>query len=114
MSLDAETLRRRRAAARERRRRQVRRRRLTALGIAGVVVLLVVVVASSGGSSAPAHRAAAARAPERAVAPVGAQQGALRRFAALGKPIYCGARAKPLVALTFDDGPGPYTHLALR
>ncbi len=29
------------------------------------------------------------------------------RFA--GKTIFCGAREKPWVALTFDDGPGPYT-----
>jgi peptidoglycan/xylan/chitin deacetylase (PgdA/CDA1 family) len=26
-----------------------------------------------------------------------------------GQPIYCGAGTKPLVALTFDDGPGPDT-----
>jgi peptidoglycan-N-acetylglucosamine deacetylase len=26
-----------------------------------------------------------------------------------GIPIYCGAGAKPYVALTFDDGPGPYS-----
>jgi peptidoglycan/xylan/chitin deacetylase (PgdA/CDA1 family) len=26
-----------------------------------------------------------------------------------GVPLYCGGSAKPLVALTFDDGPGPYT-----
>lgn len=31
------------------------------------------------------------------------------RFAAKGRPVYCGARKKPWVALTFDDGPGPYT-----
>ncbi|HZP29013.1 MAG TPA: polysaccharide deacetylase family protein [Acidimicrobiia bacterium] len=34
---------------------------------------------------------------------------ALRRIAALGEPVYCGAGTRPLVALTFDDGPGPYT-----
>jgi len=27
----------------------------------------------------------------------------------LKAPVYCGAGAKPLVALTFDDGPGPYS-----
>ena len=26
-----------------------------------------------------------------------------------GIPVYCGAGTKPYVALTFDDGPGPYT-----
>jgi len=39
---------------------------------------------------------------------------AVARFALLGKPIYCGGRRDHVVALTFDDGPGPYSHLALR
>lgn len=39
---------------------------------------------------------------------------ALRRLAAHGKPIYCGGRARPWVAFTFDDGPGVYTQLAVR
>lgn len=34
---------------------------------------------------------------------------AVHRFAAKGLPIYCGGRSKPWIALTFDDGPGPYT-----
>ena len=37
------------------------------------------------------------------------QARALRRFAALGLPIRCGRGTRPYVALTFDDGPGPYT-----
>lgn len=41
-------------------------------------------------------------------------QAAVARFARLGKPIYCGGRRRRAVALTFDDGPGPYTHFALR
>ncbi|HEX4806229.1 MAG TPA: polysaccharide deacetylase family protein, partial [Conexibacter sp.] len=39
---------------------------------------------------------------------------ALRRLALRGKPVYCGGRARPWVAFTFDDGPGPYTKLAVR
>jgi len=39
---------------------------------------------------------------------------ALRRLAATGKPVYCGGRARPWVAFTFDDGPGVYTQLAVR
>jgi len=39
---------------------------------------------------------------------------AVARFALLGKPIYCGGHRNRVVALTFDDGPGPYSHLALR
>ena len=39
---------------------------------------------------------------------------ALRRLATAGKPVYCGGRARPWVAFTFDDGPGVYTRLAVR
>jgi peptidoglycan/xylan/chitin deacetylase (PgdA/CDA1 family) len=38
-----------------------------------------------------------------------AETRALAHFAALGLPVYCGGGKKPYVALTFDDGPGPYT-----
>jgi peptidoglycan-N-acetylglucosamine deacetylase len=38
----------------------------------------------------------------------------IRKLIALGKPIYCGGRRGNEVALTFDDGPGVYTRLALR
>ena len=37
------------------------------------------------------------------------QSAAVLRLAKLGLPIYCGGGKKNLVALTFDDGPGPYT-----
>jgi peptidoglycan/xylan/chitin deacetylase (PgdA/CDA1 family) len=37
----------------------------------------------------------------------------VRALIALGKPIYCAARRGNEVALTFDDGPGPYTRLVL-
>ena len=33
----------------------------------------------------------------------------LQRLIDAGQPIYCGGGTKPLVALTFDDGPGPDT-----
>ena len=36
-------------------------------------------------------------------------QTALDRMISLGYPVCRGAGTKPLVALTFDDGPGPYT-----
>jgi len=39
---------------------------------------------------------------------------ALARFGAKHRPVYCGGRAKPWVALTFDDGPGPYTKKMLK
>jgi peptidoglycan/xylan/chitin deacetylase (PgdA/CDA1 family) len=37
----------------------------------------------------------------------------MRGLIALGRPIYCAARRGHEVALTFDDGPGPYTRLVL-
>ena len=37
-----------------------------------------------------------------------------RQLLRIGRPIYCGGGEKPYAALTFDDGPGPYTPLALR
>jgi len=93
----------------------VRRRRATALAILAALLLGIVLIAASGGAThppTPAHRTAAAR-PHPAAAP-SQQQAALTRFAAAGKPIYCAGRGHRLVALTFDDGPGPYTRLALR
>jgi peptidoglycan/xylan/chitin deacetylase (PgdA/CDA1 family) len=38
----------------------------------------------------------------------------IRALAELGKPIFCGGHRGHALALTFDDGPGPYTHVALR
>jgi peptidoglycan/xylan/chitin deacetylase (PgdA/CDA1 family) len=37
----------------------------------------------------------------------------MRRLAAARRPVFCGG-PKPYAALTFDDGPGVYTSLALR
>lgn len=37
----------------------------------------------------------------------------VRSLVALGKPIYCAGRRGDEVALTFDDGPGTYTKLAI-
>jgi len=38
----------------------------------------------------------------------------IQRLARLGLPLFCGGAHGRDVALTFDDGPGPYTPLALR
>jgi peptidoglycan/xylan/chitin deacetylase (PgdA/CDA1 family) len=87
------------------------------------VVLLLAIFAGCGGSARP-HRAAppvigsretGARRPRRPpVATAVAQQRALRRLIAAGRPVFCGGHRGHLVALTFDDGPGPYTGLALK
>ncbi len=42
------------------------------------------------------------------------EQAALERLARIGLPLYCGGDRGRYVALTFDDGPGGYTSLALR
>lgn len=38
----------------------------------------------------------------------------IARLAALGLPVYCGGPRGHELALTFDDGPGVYTHYALK
>jgi peptidoglycan/xylan/chitin deacetylase (PgdA/CDA1 family) len=38
----------------------------------------------------------------------------IARLAQLGLPVYCGGPRGNEVAFTFDDGPGVYTHLALK
>lgn len=49
-----------------------------------------------------------------ASAPRTSERAALLRLSRYGLPVFCGGRSKPLVALTFDDGPGPYTHLVVN
>jgi peptidoglycan-N-acetylglucosamine deacetylase len=41
------------------------------------------------------------------------QRAAVTHLAALGRPVYCGGPTGNSVALTFDDGPGPYTEQVL-
>jgi peptidoglycan/xylan/chitin deacetylase (PgdA/CDA1 family) len=60
-----------------------------------------------GSSSAPAP------APASPLEPSG-ESPEIRRLIGLGKPIYCAGPHGNAVALTFDDGPGVYTRLALR
>lgn len=117
-------LRREQSRARLRRRR-VRQRRAVAL--AGLLIVAVALVgASGGGSGAPPRvhhrrvssisvpaRAAVAR-PRRLSALEARGVANIRKLAALGLPVYCGGRRGNAVAFTFDDGPGVYTHYALK
>jgi peptidoglycan/xylan/chitin deacetylase (PgdA/CDA1 family) len=41
------------------------------------------------------------------------ESGEIRRLITIGKPIYCAGAHGNEVALTFDDGPGQYTYLAV-
>ncbi|MFA4928728.1 MAG: polysaccharide deacetylase family protein [Patulibacter sp.] len=92
----------------------IRRRRLLAGGGALVALLLVILAVSALGSGGEDDQRVAAvpllAGPMQAAASQSAdhleQIDALRRFADLGRPIFCGAGKKPWVALTYDDGPG--------
>jgi peptidoglycan/xylan/chitin deacetylase (PgdA/CDA1 family) len=118
--------------AARRRRERVRRRRATLLGACLVVLAAgIAFVALSGGSSrahvrargelsggaARSANAAAHGAPGTTAATASATRDGespeIRRLIALGKPIYCAGSRGDEVALTFDDGPGPYTRLML-
>lgn len=120
-----------RLARRRARRAQLHRRRVAlAVTLAAVVVALVLVLADR---SSPAHKhraavgatthanggaaVAAARATSRerarAAAASSGESPEIKRLIALGRPIYCAAPRGDEVALTFDDGPGPYTRLML-
>jgi peptidoglycan/xylan/chitin deacetylase (PgdA/CDA1 family) len=93
----------------------IRRRRLLAGGGVLVALLLVVLLISalaSGGGDDDRRVASVPllAGPMKAAASDSADYlgrvDALRRFAEMGEPIYCGAGKKPWVALTYDDGPG--------
>jgi peptidoglycan/xylan/chitin deacetylase (PgdA/CDA1 family) len=108
-----------------------RRRRLqlaTVLGLLAVALggaAMIVWVSSPSGSNRHPTRAAIPRttpikvgpAPQLAIkhhSALAAEIAAVRRLAAYGLPLYCGGTQKRMVALTFDDGPGVYTHDAIK
>jgi peptidoglycan/xylan/chitin deacetylase (PgdA/CDA1 family) len=102
-----------------------RRHRLMAVAIAAVVAVAIglvgVVAFAQGGGSVrhvrrvARHRAVAASPPGGPLARLDAIGDAnIRRLAQLGLPVYCGGRHGNEVAFTFDDGPGVYTHYAVK
>jgi peptidoglycan/xylan/chitin deacetylase (PgdA/CDA1 family) len=80
--------------------------------------LVVLAAAGCGSGQRPAppspspSRPVVQRAYHAAFPLPGAQRAELRRLR--GRPVYCGGGRHRIVALTFDDGPGPYTRLALK
>jgi len=94
--------------------------------VAAALVIGGLALAGSGSGGGPHPQRAASR-PPAPVRPAGATEpgGAdarlardassaeMRRLIALGRPIFCAGRTGDEVALTFDDGPGPYTRLVL-
>jgi peptidoglycan-N-acetylglucosamine deacetylase len=116
--MSSETLRVRRKAAR-RLRRYRRCRRATVALVITIVLVVGVLVAGGGRSHKTASRAGlsklgqagpnaapARRSGDRSSAAV------IERLANRGRAVYCGAGRRRDVALTFDDGPGPYTRFA--
>ena len=105
------------AKRRSPRERQILRRRVTALaGLAAVLLLVSILV---GGGSGHHSTSATARKPGLAVGDAArrraaAQDRAIDRVLAYSPFVTTGGGAKRMIALTFDDGPGPYTPRVLR
>jgi peptidoglycan/xylan/chitin deacetylase (PgdA/CDA1 family) len=111
----------------EAKRRRWQRQLATGLGLLAVAfagAAVIVWVSSASGSNSHATGAAIPRTPPIKVGPaprfaikdhsaLAAEIAAVRRLASYGLPLYCGGTQKRLVALTFDDGPGVYTHYAI-
>ncbi len=94
----------------------LRRWLLVALGaaalLAGGAALFDIVHRPAGngtGASKPPPRKSQAPQAAAAVSLAQAQERTVSRLAGLGVPVFCGASRGNDVALTFDDGPGPYT-----
>jgi peptidoglycan-N-acetylglucosamine deacetylase len=91
--------------------------------LGGIALLLFALLDTAGShrharspSAAVSTRSARPRSTPTGPAEAAARGGEpaeVRRLIALGKPIYCAAPRGHEVALTFDDGPGPYTRLML-
>jgi peptidoglycan/xylan/chitin deacetylase (PgdA/CDA1 family) len=108
-------------ARRPRRDRVRRRRRALLLAAAVLAAGLIALALAVGGSGSPRPRAPrhsasgsprpVSGAPGRTATPEPSAE--VRALIALGRPIYCAPPRGNEVALTFDDGPGPYTRLML-
>jgi len=98
------------------RQQQLRRRRFVAAVIVGVIAAGVIAgVLTAFGGAGRAHKTAGPTKHEPRVHPAAPKRkpskeaAAVKRFVKLGYPLYCGGHKGRYVALTFDDGPGPYT-----
>jgi peptidoglycan/xylan/chitin deacetylase (PgdA/CDA1 family) len=95
----------------------VRRRRAAAIGLATVVVIVLIAAIGSHKSSGKTHvtatkdhRATPTLTPaERAVATVRGEENAINSVLAYTPAVTSGGSHGNELALTFDDGPGPYT-----
>jgi peptidoglycan/xylan/chitin deacetylase (PgdA/CDA1 family) len=122
MALSSDALRARRAASRRRRRRQRILAALTACALIGAAIAAILLIAHPGVTARAARvsRGSARRAQRRAVH-TGADAARLAALTALHETaaidrllrrqpfIRSGGPERREIALTFDDGPGPYT-----
>ncbi|HEX4837592.1 MAG TPA: polysaccharide deacetylase family protein [Solirubrobacteraceae bacterium] len=69
--------------------------------------------AERSASAAASARADAAKSPSREAGREAIESPRVSSLVALGRPIYCAGAKGNEVALTFDDGPGTYTKLAI-
>jgi peptidoglycan/xylan/chitin deacetylase (PgdA/CDA1 family) len=110
-------------AARRREQRERRRRRRRA-GLATVAVAAAVAFVLIGGHGHRPRRGRHVFVAETSKPRLGRAHGLaavmaagnaeIRRLVVVGLPLYCGGHRGNEVAFTFDDGPGVYTHLALK
>ena len=99
------------------RQHQLRRRRFTAALIGGVIVAGAVAgLLTAFGGTGRTHEARqkppaghVERMPAAHTKGPSKEAAAVKRFVKLGRPHWCGGHKGRYVALTFDDGPGPYT-----
>jgi len=125
---DRDQLSERRDASRERSRRlRLAAATVLLLSVAGVAIAVLVArdeavsppsatAGTTAGDRGPADGASPRPGDWRSPLSTPEQEAAaVERLVKIGKPVYCGGGRKGrYVALTFDDGPGAYTHFALR
>ncbi len=106
---------------RERRRRQIRRRRAFAAAalLASGAGIAAAVLVTRGGPTPPQAAATTSAPvvrplPSRPKPHPGRRPSQLAALIGQGIPVYCGGLHGNKVALTFDDGPGAYTSLAIK
>jgi peptidoglycan/xylan/chitin deacetylase (PgdA/CDA1 family) len=111
--------------ARARRRAQIRRRRAIALLTISLTLIAITLIAAGGGGATRTHRATTYAATRRtpspraqraraAAAQLDRENAAIDRLLARQPFITAGGGERREIALTFDDGPGPYTPRVLN
>jgi peptidoglycan/xylan/chitin deacetylase (PgdA/CDA1 family) len=96
-----------------------RRYRRTPLPVVVAAAILASLLGACGSQrERPSNRSAPTAAASPGARPtsqarLAAEDAAVERLVRYGLPLYCGGSSRPLVALTFDDGPGVYTHYAI-